>query len=307
MNTTAPASASASTEPRPGHAPPVTGTLLPGPVRVTLFGLAHGLHARQIDAERPPGDRVTDHLPLLREVFGVDTLPELVDAAYLTGVLPPPPPDPEPADLTDQAETAVLLTVQGRPTRTVARRIGLTPDDTRALMVQVMRRLGAGTPAHLVTRARQLAVLHWIPGDGPVPMGRVRRELRTLRVRLQDPSLTDRAVVLRTGDHTNPLMARPAVPVGGSRQAGFLPVAAGAVPGIRRQLDARPQEFPRLGAHPSRTDRTAALLTWGTGLPTRDPRATARLLGYHTAGATAFHGARRTPRPAPGRQAGGPV
>ncbi|MFJ7423436.1 DUF6302 family protein [Streptomyces uncialis] len=285
----------------------MNGSPLPQSVRVTLFGLAHGLHARQIDAERPPGDRVTDHLSLLREVFGVGTLPELVDAAYLTGVLPPPPPESEPADLTDQAETAVLLTVQGRPTRAIARRIGLTPDATRALMVQVMRRLGAGTPAHLVTRARQLHVLHWIPDDGPVPMGRVRRELRILRGRLQDPSLTDRAAVLRTGDHTNPLMARPVVPVGGSRRAGFLPVAASAVPGIRRQLDVRTEEFPRLGAHPSRTDSTAVLLTWGADLPTRDPRATARLLGYHTAGAHAFLTARRTPLPAPGRQAGGPV
>ncbi|MFJ4773967.1 DUF6302 family protein [Streptomyces uncialis] len=291
----------ASAEPRPGHAPPVNGPGVPGPVRVTLFGLAHGLSSRQIDAERPPGDRVADHLRLLREVFGVGTLPELVDAAYLTGVLPPPPPDPEPADLTDQAETAVLLTVQGRPTRAIARRIGLTPDATRALMVQVMRRLGAGTPAHLVTRARQLDVLHWIPGDGPVPLGRVRRELRILRGRLQDPSLTDRAVVLRTGDHNNPLMARPAVPVGGRRTAGFLPVAAGAVPGIRHQLEDRPAEFPRLGAHPSLTDRTAVLLTWGADLPARDPRATARLLGYDTAGAAAF----LTARPAPGRQAGG--
>lgn len=176
-------------------------------------------------------------------------------------------------------------------------------------MVQVMRQLGARTTAHLATRARQLAVLHWIPCDGPVPLGRVRRELRTLRDRLHHPSLTDRAVVLRTGDHNNPLMARPAVPVGGHRQAGFLAVAAGALPGIRRQLDSRPVEFPGLCAHPSRTDSTAVLLTWGAGLPRTDPRATARLLGYHTAGATAFLTPRRTPRPAPapGRRAGGPA
>ncbi|MFJ7423435.1 DUF6302 family protein [Streptomyces uncialis] len=282
-------------------APALTGPdRLTTAVLRTLAATAAGLGPQHIaDRDRIPHTLVLDHLATACEVLGAGRLPELVATACLAGVLPVPATAGDTVTVTEQEETVLLLTLAGLDTRTIADRLGTTRTTVHTRRQALMARLGAHTPAHLVTRAWETGLLHWRPGTGFLPQTGLRRETKVLRARLHDPALLDRALVVRVSDGASGIgVYRPAVPVGGPRTTGYLRVDVLSLPGILRQMQNLPETagFPRAREVRSLRASGSFMIRWGGWMPPRcDSAAAGRRLGYHQDGATEYAAQRSAP------------
>ncbi|MEU0689816.1 DUF6302 family protein [Streptomyces uncialis] len=274
-------------------------------VRRTLAATAAGLGTQHIaDRDRIPHTLVLDHLATACEVLGAQRLPELVATAHLAGILPTPTATGKPVTVTDQEETVLLLTLDGLDTRTIADRLGTTRTTVHTRRQALMARLGAHTPAHLVTRAWQAGLLAWRPGTGFMPETGLRREAEVLRARLHNPGLLDRALFVRVADGPSGIgVYRPAVPVGGRRTAGFLRVDLLSLPGVLRLMQNLPEDagFPRAREVLTQREPGSFMIRWGGWMPPRCESAAGRRLDYHQAGAAEYAAERSAP-PASARQ-----
>ncbi|MFD4830600.1 DUF6302 family protein [Streptomyces uncialis] len=269
-------------------------------VRRTLAATAAGLGTQHIaDRDRIPHTLVLDHLATACEVLGAQRLPELVVAACLGGVLPVPATAGDTVMVTEQEETVLLLTLDGLDTRTIADRLGTTYTTVHTRRQALMARLGAHTPAHLVSRAWESGLLAWRPGTGFMPQTGLRREAEVLRTRLCDPGLLNRALVVRVADGPSGIgVYRPAVPVGGRRTAGFLRVDVLSLPGVLRRMQNLPEDagFPRAREVLTQREPDSFMIRWGGWMPPRcESAAAGRRLGYHQAGAAEYAAERTAP------------
>ncbi|MFF2331795.1 MULTISPECIES: LuxR C-terminal-related transcriptional regulator [unclassified Streptomyces] len=150
--------------------PTVSTTRLTPRQRDVARHLADGLHAAEV------ADELNLSLATVRQYktaaghrLGVSGAPALVEAAYESGDLDQPDPDPEAgkalACLPDVQRKVLALRAQGMGVQEIAdhlsRPVHVVRKDVRALMAA----LGAKTPAHAITRARQLGLLG-VPNAG---------------------------------------------------------------------------------------------------------------------------------------------
>ncbi|MEU0689817.1 DUF6302 family protein [Streptomyces uncialis] len=268
------------------------GTVVPAPrVRQTVQYTAWGWTTRRIaEDDGAAYSTIATYLTRARGLLDLEgsTVPELIDACYRLGVLCEPVPD---------AGVTVTADGPGRRLLTLTARGGdpLTGCGTAAerrvlrdTMAGLLDLVGARTPAHAVTRLRQLT-----PAAAGDALGARRRMLREHLVpaRASDDA---RILTLTSGPFTGRWLAAP---VSGPRTHGRLTLHTRAHAETLLTRIRHEPGFPHARTlDPDQTGDGRRHLVWGHGpLPHDDPAATAARLGSTPAGTAAHQRTLRAP------------
>ncbi|MFJ4773968.1 DUF6302 family protein [Streptomyces uncialis] len=266
------------------HRPP--GALVPAPrVQQTVQYTAWGWTTRRIAEEDGAAySTIATYLTRAKGLLDLEgsTVPELIDACYRLGVLPVPVPDAG-VTVTADGPGCRLLTLTARGGDPLTGTGCGTAAERRVLrgtVAALLDLLGARTPAHAVTRLRQLA-----PAAASDALDARRRLLREHLVptRAADGA---RTLTLTSGPFTGWWLAAP---VSGPRTHGRLTLHTRAhAETLLTQIQHR-TGFPHARTlAPEQTGDRRWHLVWGHGpLPHDDPAATAARLGSTSAGSAA--------------------
>ncbi|MFD9812535.1 hypothetical protein [Streptomyces sp. NPDC059080] len=129
--------------------------------RQVVLGVAYGLSFQSIASRLAMRlEAVRGLMALAKGKLGDRDMPDAaaIERAYKAGALPDPPPDGMPVRLTPSQITLVWLVSLGMTIQEIVIRSAVPAATVERDLVALCAAVGAQSPPHLITRARQLRI-----------------------------------------------------------------------------------------------------------------------------------------------------